>query len=182
MDKLNLNELLRYGFAGALFLISLVSSFKEAQEIISKLPSDFFGATTVLGVVLVGGSLLYAVHRAVLYPIIYQLQSMVVYRNKYVDTQKLDALRNWMLLDGSVSKIQNLFSIGLGNGGSQVHFLYCSLWAITLSLTLGAILEWSPTDIKILSLILLPIIGVSALISHYRFLRFEKSLFSDKSG
>lgn len=58
MDKLNVNELLRYGFSGALSFLTPLISFKQGFPLIKALPSNLFALSAVLGVVLVIGGVI----------------------------------------------------------------------------------------------------------------------------
>lgn len=175
MEKLNVDELLRYGFSGALFLLSPLVSFKEAACMIKKLPSNIFGASAVLGIALVIGSIIYSVHRAVLYQVLYKLGCIVVYGKNKADTLKLDSDR-W-------ERYKNPYSsqIYFREWASQIHFLYCSLWAIVFSQIVGMSNNWTHTDLYWAVWLTAVALGIAAVVHHYRYLSYEHKLFGGET-
>ncbi len=172
MDKLNINELLRYGFSGALLFLASLISFKQAISLIKVLPSNLFGASAVLGVVLVIGSIIYAIHRAILYPLLYKVGCIVVYGKKQADILNLDSKR-WARYKDPES-LQNNFR----EWASQIHFLYCSTWAIVLAQLIGHWSKWDRTNLYWLIWLVAIALGVAALVHHRRYLKYEHELFN----
>ena len=130
MNKLNVNELLKYGFSGVLFFLAPLISFKQGLPLIKALPSNLLGLSAVLGVVLVIGSAIYALHRAILFPLFYKIGWIVVYGRKQAYILKLD-FKRWSRYMDSRSLQKNS-----REWASQIHFLYCSTCAVVpLALT-----------------------------------------------
>ena len=75
MQNFNLNDLLRYGFAGAVFLILMAVGFERRQVLLEKDFTNAFVVAALSGVALTVGCVLYALHRAVPYPVLYLLFS-----------------------------------------------------------------------------------------------------------
>ena len=142
--QLKLEELLRYGFAGAIGLLAFVLCFCGWVDLAKSVPAITQGSVLV-GVALAIGTLLYAIHRAFLYQIIYRLVLgvLVAFRVNYFDKRlfllfvpsplevRLDFLR-WKR-----AKDQDYAQPRLAEWGAQIHFLYCSSWAVLLALELG---------------------------------------------
>ena len=173
MDKLNINELLRYGFSGAVLFFGSLLSFKQAVLLIKVLPSNFFGISVVFGIVLVIGSIIYGIHRAILYTVLYKICCIFVYGKKQADTVNLDVQR-WERYNNPKS-LQN----NLREWASQIHFLYCSTWAIVLAQLIGHCNKWNKTNLYQPIWFVGIVLGVSALIHHLRYLKYEYRLFND---
>ena len=171
MPNLNLNDLLRYGFAGAVFLILMAVGFERPQALLEK---DFTNAVVVAalsGVALTVGCILYALHRAVPYPALYLLFSKLNHRlGSSID---LDVTR-WK----NGAKAGSL-QLNMGDWGSQVHFLYCIAWAGFSSLLLGHLADWKRTNLWISIVGLSLAFLVSALWHHFRYQKWEKRVFEE---
>jgi len=142
--QLKLEELLRYSFAGAIGLFALVLCFGGLAALATTEP-EITQASILDGVALALGALIYTAHRAVVYPLIYRLILVVlglcsVYRfDKFLLVPfvprplevRLDFLR-WKR-----AKDENYAQPRLAEWGAQVHFLYCSSWAVLLALEFG---------------------------------------------
>ena len=92
---------------------------------VKTLPTDFSGASAVLGIVLLTGSVIYTVHRSILYPLFYKFLVLVVYRENKINTVTLDCKR-WERYKDPTS-LQGNFK----EWASQIHFLYCSFWELS---------------------------------------------------
>ncbi len=155
MQQLRLEELMRYVLAGAVGLVALLLSFRDLAAPIAAAPG-ITQASLLVFIALALGSLVYAAHRAFLYPLLYRLALLLlvalrVYRSDArlflplvpapleVD---LDTLR-WKR-----TKDDHYAQPRLAEWGAQVHFLYCSSWAVLLMLWLGDRFGQVPTAAK----------------------------------
>ncbi|BAO45621.1 hypothetical protein TBH_C2719 [Thiolapillus brandeum] len=172
MEKLDINELLRYGFSGALLFLASLISFKQTIPLIKILPSNLLGASSVLGIVLIMGSVIYAIHRSILYPLMYKVGCIVIYGKKQADIFNLDTKR-WMR-----NKDQESLQHNFREWASQIHFLYCSTWATVLAQLIGHWNKWDQTNLHWLIWVVAITLGMAALIHHYRYLKYEHDLFS----
>lgn len=149
MQQLRLEELLRYTLSGALFLVALLlrgSSIQVGSWTAQNVLGD---ATKALGLVLLVGSLIYTLHRAVIFPWLLFPSALtlaavigaykftgdiwVPFRISRIE-QEMDSDRF-----GLRTKKDVLFDVW-SEWGSQVHFLYCSAQAVLLAIAFGHIL------------------------------------------
>lgn len=152
--QLKLEELLRYGFAGAIGLLAFLLCFSGWLDLAKTVPA-ITQASVLVGVAFAVGTLLYAVHRAFVYQIIYRfvLGVLAAFRVCYFDKRlflpfvpsplevRLDLLR-WKR-----AKDKDYAQPRLAEWGAQIHFLYCSSWAVLLALELGTqILKLAPAS------------------------------------
>ena len=171
MQNFNLNDLLRYGFAGAVFLILMAVGFERPQVLLEKDFTNAFVVAALSGVALTVGCVLYALHRAVPYPALYLLFSKLNHRvGSSID---LDVTR-WK----NGAKTNSLQS-KMSDWGAQVHFLYCIAWAGFSSLLLGHLADWKRTNLWVSILGLSVTFLVSALWHHFRYQKWEKRVFEE---
>lgn len=170
MEKLKLNDLLRSGFAGAVFLLVTVAAFYDPGQLSDKC-KDMIGAIAALAVAvgLTIGAVIYAVHRALPYPLLYLFFKTINCRQE--STLDLDILR-W-----KNSMITNSLQPNLRDWADQVHFLYCVTWASAAALILGNAFEWKQRPAHCATEWLLVICAVSALVHHFRYQRWERRVF-----
>lgn len=139
-------------------------------------------ATLVLGVVILTGSVIYTLHRALTYPLLlFPLALLAVSMfhkwpfdwdilmpikqsgiESHVEKQRLELRRQKNPLDPIFAE-----------WGAQVHFLYCSGWAILLGLYVGARLQShliATSNRHMLIAVALPVIFSGAFIHHVRLL------------
>ncbi len=161
IGNLTLEQWLRYGFSGAVGLIAFVwikspllvlgpTGSQQAQQA-SILPFQV-GAGTItllLGLALVIGTFVYALHRAVIYPLLYGfvLLFLALWRHGTdFEWDLLIPLRpsgteirfyewHWRSL-----KQDRFWACRLAEWGAQMHFLYCCAWAAALAVVLGFLL------------------------------------------
>src|SRR5262245_15995223 len=124
MEKLSftLNELLRHLFAGAIFVASLVLLCPTvAPKINHEVLASFGQAGQVawLLAILITGSAIYSVHRAILYR---KIRAAII-KSLYGD----EKTPNQLDIERYHRETQPSW---LPDWGAQVHFLYCSGWAI----------------------------------------------------
>jgi len=134
--EVTLDELLRYVFAGGIALLTLYVSHPSAFES-RRSGSALFDTSVLAAVALIVGSLIYSLHRALLYPLVYRVLVWILYARKqnaskghslkcypYKLELKLD-IERWRRSQNEKSLQKNLNS-----WATQVHFLFCSTWAI----------------------------------------------------
>src|SRR3989304_10102115 len=145
MKDFSLDQLLRYGFAGAVALITFRVTTVDESRLFDLTATDITIATVLAAL---RGSAIYAFHRAVLSPPILRFQHWSLCVDKRL---KAPSLRPWRLW--SVSDIETKLSFarwwrkqrvpgvqaGLDRWGDQVHFLYSSGWAIVAALTVRSL-------------------------------------------
>jgi len=142
--QLKLEELLRYGVAGAVGLLAFVLCFSGWVDLAKTVPA-VTQASVLVGVAFALGTLLYAIHRAFLYPLIYRLVLGVLVAFQVYNFDKrllvpfLPSLLEVRvdLLRWKRAKDEDYAQPRLAEWGAQVHFLYCSSWAVLLALELG---------------------------------------------
>lgn len=189
MKDLNLQEWLRYGFAGAVLLLTLLAKYKLPESILLYFKED--KSVIVLGIVFVLGSLIYTIHRVILYPIFYRIGSVIFLYKKeernlwlvnpwYVDRAllRIDIKRWERLLEENGKNVQNC----LREWGSQIHYLYCVSWAIALAIMTGKALKWNVQDSSMsnyLNFKFFSVLLFFSIVHHFRCLAYEKGLQSD---
>jgi hypothetical protein len=167
--KLNLNELLRYGFAGGFFIIMTLASFKEPRCLILNKeisPSLFIAITTIK---LIIGSILYTVHRAIPLWLLYLLFAFITTRGYNI--REIDITR-WK----NLQKQRSLQS-EMSEWSAQVHFLYCLWWAGFSVYIIGSFAGWSKTELACPLFWTSIVILIAALIHHIRYQIWEKRVF-----
>ena len=166
---LNLNQLLRYGLAGAVFLILVVAAYQEPQETIFNEPSKGIMATGFFAVSLTAGSVLYSLHRAFPYHLLYWLFARL-------------SRRKGPLIDLDIKRWQNKSKSGalqphMDEWGAQIHFLYCVSWAGFAAIALGMSASWRPTSGRMPVFWATLCLFLAAMYSHYRYQKWEKRIF-----
>jgi len=137
VKDLSLREILRYGVAGGVLLLTIAAI--EGSSILSRMRIDSLGgATAFLAVALVLGAVLYSVHRALLFP--FALRAQLKYSAAARDLLGL-AVPIWTIVsDGEMKFDQLRWSepVALGKNysewGDQMHLLYTSGEAIAVGL------------------------------------------------
>jgi len=140
--KLNYNEYLKYTFAGGIGVLIYIYLNPELIERNSSIKDSL----VIILISLLFGSFIYSVHRAILYPICLKINYIILRLSKKVkpknnwknfifsqDYVKTQDFRRWKERQNSKS-----FSNNLVDWHSQIHFLYCSVWAITFSIILSS--------------------------------------------
>lgn len=187
MDKpqLNYNEYLRYTFAGGFGVLTYM-------YLSSKKPAYFFNdkghiedSLFLLMISLLLGSFLYAIHRAMLYPVCLRF-NLVVLRlygkindsskwSRFIFSQKLvmeQDFRRWKQRDNPKSYAKHLL-----DWSAQIHFLYCCVWAMLFSWAFTINEKSSSNDLlrswwPVISIVVL---GIS-IRNHYRSLLYDLEL------
>ena len=177
LPNLNLNDLLRSGFAGAFFILVAVTAFNDPGQLL-KNNKDVAGALVALGVPvsLTIGTVIYAFHRAIPFVLLYGLLSAIVYENK-VEILHLDIAR-WKRSMKKEDSLQDRFT----DWASQIHFLYCLSWASFSALYLGNLFLWKQASTYCVARQLSLFFMGSAVIHHYRYLCWEYWVFQGDSS
>ena len=189
MDKLKINDLLRYAFSGGISLLTLVLLYSPNLTLLTA--TDKIVDATFIGVLsLLAGSLIYSLHRALIYPLIYRLliillslgkkytfdwRMLVPWRPTALDL-RLDTDR-WKRRKDPAS-----LQTELTEWASQIHFLYTTSWAIIVASYIGSRLPSEVTknfDAQAYSIIgwINLVVLVSALITHWRHVLYEHHLY-----
>jgi hypothetical protein len=182
VEKLKLPELLRYAFSGALFYLSLGLVYLPKGEL-SLTDRSAGYATLAIGLVLLSGSLLYVVHRALTYPFIFLPGALLVLSlfGRYQREWKIviPFLESNAELEVDRCRLHLRFELGpkgralhtmLDEWSAQVHLLYCSSMAVGLALC--ARVYWCPHNFvawKIL-LVIAVVFLIAAMSHHLRLL------------
>jgi hypothetical protein len=170
MKELGLQDLLRYALAGGIGLAVLLLTFPGIRPSIRNLDAAK-EATLVLGLVLLIGTLIYNLHRGLLFPVLHRLLVLILLRRKF-SGQLLGPWRpseaeleadhwRWERTDEKRGRWDE--------GGAQTHFLYCAAWA-----TVGALLVgdrvWGPPNSRAWDIfwVLFAVSLLSGLINNYR--------------
>lgn len=177
--QLKYNEYLRYTFAGGIGVISyfyLNPCFFETLFKSEGIKNSLF----LVLLSLVFGSLVYSIHRAIMYPICYKLNLLIlslfnrVKYDKYLwypfISSKLEMdmdFRRWKQRQNEKS-----FSNNLLDWSAQIHFLYCTVWVL---LTAKLLSDNSTNKIYWL----IGFLFLISLINHYKSLIYDINL-SDK--
>mgnify|MGYP000962779295 CR=1 FL=1 len=175
MQNLNLNDLLRSGFAGAIFILIAVAAFDNPGQLFVQ-NKDVAGALGALATAagLSIGTVIYAVHRAAPYPLLYLLFKVLTHRKESM--LDLDVLR-W-----KHSMKTNSLQPRLGDWAAQVHFLYCLAWASVAALLLGNAFEWKQLSTYTDAKRLCAVFFVCALVHHFRYQRCEHRVFQEDAA
>lgn len=174
MKDLNLNDLLRYGFAGAVFFLVAALAFEQPGALL--LDKEISGALAAASTAaaLTVGCVIYALHRAVPYPILYALCRVVAGRHE--SSLELD-IRRWKNM-----ALNNPLQRHLSDWAAQVHFLYCTAWASIAALLLGNAAGWAPTSMHSVGWYAFAALLASAAWHHTRYQRWERRVFAEDAA
>jgi hypothetical protein len=140
MKELGLQELLRYALSGGVGIAALRIIYPQSACLLSRAGGE---VTLLLGAILVGGSLIYNLHRSVLFPPIFRW----IGRKTLLPNQSLHVgcwwkpSRDEIALDRWRWKLADREGSRWGEWGAQTHFLYCAAWATLLALIVG-LFKW----------------------------------------
>jgi hypothetical protein len=142
--QLNYNEYLRYTFSGGIGVISYLYLNPNCFDNLF----DSAGIKDSLFLILLSlvlGSLVYAIHRAILFPICSKVVLLILSAYRHVNfdkgllwpftSSKLEiemSFRRWHQRDNPKS-----FSKNLLDWSAQIHFLYCSVWVLLVAKVLS---------------------------------------------
>jgi uncharacterized protein involved in cysteine biosynthesis len=190
MEKLRLNEYLRYGLSGAVALLTLVLTYPQTASWLS-IDSKLAQAFIVVGLILLIGILIYSVHRAILYPIIYRIMLTKIHGFEWKSLSLLpwkfssDEIELDVKRSNKRCEEKNPYKTGFDEWFSRIHFLYCSAWAILISLILGYVIKpcaaLSKTALLIFVLVCL-LAFISALFDDIHAMKVEKEVLNNHSN
>lgn len=178
--KLNYNEYLKYTFAGGIEVLVYLLLNPEIKFKLIEGDSSIKNSLFIILISLLLGSFLYSVHRAILYPICLKINYIILRLSKRIKPKsnwinfvfsqeyvKKHDFRRWKERQNTKS-----FSNNLVDWHSQIHFLYCAVWAISFSIILSL---KNTIDFFILQnwFILTSILLLIAFRSHYRSLLYD---------
>jgi hypothetical protein len=136
LKELGFQELLRYALSGGIGVASLLLTYPKIACSVGRVEGAR-EVTLILGTILLLGTLIYNLHRALLFPVLFRVIGLIVPIGKF----------KWTLLilyRPSEAEIEldrwrwNLKARShWDEWGAQVHFLYCAAWAILATLTVG---------------------------------------------
>lgn len=168
MQNLSLNDLLRYGFAGAVFLAVALFSFVEPQMLLlSDRNAGLFSAGAV-ALALTIGCVVYALHRALTFPLFALLVTRLAKRGSLLDVD----IQRW-----KNSQLPNSLQPKLSEWAAQIHLLYCIAWSAAAAQGLGAAAGWPTTPLHNLTAWLTVIFFVAAGVHHVRYQFWERRVF-----
>lgn len=173
MKELRLQEVLRYALSGGIGIASLLLMYPKIASSIGQIE----GAkeiSLVLGSVLLVGTLIYNVHRALLFPVLFRvIGSIALPRKKFtykfvipwVPSEaelEVDSWR-WQLEDHKRHRWDEW--------GAQTHSLYCAAWAIFSALIVGKCV-WGTPNCRASHIlwILFFITLIAGMVNNYRLL------------
>ncbi|HYL63254.1 MAG TPA: hypothetical protein VE077_11600 [Candidatus Methylomirabilis sp.] len=184
MKDLRLEELLRYGFSGGSLLAVILLMHPDWWKDDPTRAKSLGGTAILLGTALLTGSLIYALHRAMAYRILFALAAVIltgcrVYRWEtkillpLVPSEIELKLDRWRL---RIRQKKDPIDTYTSEWGAQVHLLYCTSWAILLGMGIAAIWPNSQSVISGAWLVVASaIIALSGLWHHVRLLWWIKA-------
>lgn len=170
MEKINLNldQLLRYYFAGAIGVIAwcFLSSKLELCRI-----ENYSFMFLILPLLI--GSIVYSVHRALIYPILYLILFLLIrlFIKDKGDIQDAVCKRDFRRWEQK--KNPNSYQHDLMEWASQVHFIYCSSWAVLCSLIISHYSFQCNNSFWVIFKIVLTVLFVAGVIHHIRFIIYD---------
>ncbi len=189
MEKLTFEQLFRYGLPGGVMLIVLVGGHVPSESLSSVL--SLGGAALLSLGALVCGGLLYSLHRATIYPLIYQGLLLIPCLRVHPKI-KSHASRFRVLLWPTSEVIERDIirwkqrSIkesavsSMSEWATQIHYLYCSGWAVIAGCLAGWLLCWAPRpQLSYVAVGLAVLILASGLYSHARYLYVESKVMQN---
>jgi len=172
MKDWEIEKLLRYALSGGIGLAVLLLRYPAVRGTIGGMEAGK-EATLVLGLVLLIGTLVYNLHRALVYPALIRLLGWFALRWKF----SWRLLNAWKPLDAELEIDRWRWGCPddkrrrWDEWGAQVHFLYCSAWGILAALLLGN-LVWGTPDGRVpyIFWILFAVILFAGCVNNYRLL------------
>jgi hypothetical protein len=134
VKELNLEQLTRNGFSGGVFLLVVLL---KCPRLIGLVPGGALESAVLLAAAaLLFGSLIYAVHRAFLYRVMYWavVDFFDVYSNPRKHRWLIEFEQDCWRLDLQKKNPKDPVADYTFQWGAQVHLLYCSAWAIFLGM------------------------------------------------
>ena len=133
MKDLDLYEVLRYALAGVVGLLGLVALCPDARSLFGT-ETSLSEAAFVGAIALTWGTVIYAIHRAAVYPLLYRVVLIPYLWNAGLRWKLLVPYWSW---PEELARDRNRWGsadspekTGLREWAAQVHFLYCSALAL----------------------------------------------------
>ena len=148
MKELRFNEVLRYAFSGGIGLATfLILQPAIAQHILQL--EALKTSALVASAVLIVGAFLYNLHRALIFPVLFRIALLFVLGQTDRERKKAEDFKFWFPYRPALAEINlDLWRWSheatrkhWDEWGAQVHFLYCSAWAILCALLVGLCLK-----------------------------------------
>jgi hypothetical protein len=181
MKELGLQELLRYALSGGIGIAVLLLTHPAILCSIVKMEAAK-GATLVLGLVLLIGTLIYNLHRALIYPLFFRIVGLMVMGRNFSrrSPNPWQPSEAELEVDRWRRRLPDEERRPWDEWGAQTHFLYCAAWAILAALLLGKHL-WGTSDSGSWCIfwILFVIVIIAGFVNNYRLLY---SLVVDKTA
>jgi hypothetical protein len=188
MEKLKTNDLLRYAFSGGITLFTLFILCNCSLSI-KMMGNEYLNATFLGVLAFIIGSLIYSLHRAILYPILYRIVLIIFCLTKRYqwDTDMLIPWRPAKLeLDLDINrwkrrKENNSIQNDFYDWGSQIHFLFTTFWGMLTALIISKNFPKcteSPACHIIVAIAIL--ILFAGLVTLWRYHIYEDETFKDK--
>lgn len=185
MKELHLNEVIRYGLAGAVGLLALVAICPEVRSLVSS-DASFAEGALIAGISLTWGIVAYTLHRAVAYPILYRIVLIPYLWQAGLRWRMLVPYWSWqeeVERDHRRWEASDTEKAALRDWAAQVHFLYCSAWVLLSAWPLALIFccEAESSLIGTRCALLAIIFAVAAFVHHARYTRAETAWLASKS-
>ena len=130
--------------SGGLLLLVLLLMHPSWREELAK-ASGIAGTAILIGVPFIAGSLIYTLHRALAYRIVFTIAVIILIFCRVYDWEtkiilpfvpsKVEVgMDRWRL---SLRQKKDVVDPYTAEWGAQVHLLYCSAWAVLLGMILG---------------------------------------------
>jgi hypothetical protein len=145
MKELGLQELLRYALSGGVGIASLLLMYPNLAHLIGHI-HNAGEVTLVLGAVLGLGTLVYNIHRALLYPPFFRWLGLITISQDSRWERFIQFCQFWWWWRPSKDEIEfDRWRLELpdkdrehwAEWGAHVHSLYCAAWATAASFWLG---------------------------------------------
>jgi hypothetical protein len=162
MKELGLQDLLRYALSGGIGLAVLLLTYPAATSSIKDMEASK-ETTLILGSVLLIGTLIYNLHRALLFPVLFRIVGLITLHGTFTWALFIP----WWPSDRELRVDRwrwdhlNEKSRRWDEWGAQTHFLYCAAWAVLAALLLGKSV-WGQADCRA-SRIFWPLFAITLL-------------------
>lgn len=179
MKDWRLEELLRYGFSGGSLLVVVVLIHRNWWHGSLARAGNLAGPAILLGAALLLGSLIYTLHRAIAYRIMFALAVFIltccgVYNWEVkaflplVPSETELRIDRWRL---ALRRREDPIDAYTSEWGAQVNLLYCTAWAILLGMGLASLFPDPQSVISHTSLLAASaVVAVAAFWHHVRLL------------
>lgn len=168
MPNFTLEQLLRYGFSGAIGILIFLAAFEEPAIYILTNDNQSLSFGIVLGAFAIG-ALSYSIYRALLYQFIYLLSARAAGRKESLES--LDLAR-WTHRD-----LPGNLQSRMAEWASQVHFLFSSTLTSIALLLFGVAADFNHSGLFGLSWIAVWVLIWAATVSSIRFQEREVEVF-----